>query len=246
MSFFTSATLVGMIVKNHLLARIKGDLAEATKALEESIKRSIFRELKDGLKVMLRHRDMKFIVGIFSFLMAGIGAVYCVIVTFVQQTFGNATRDLSILMLYLMIGLFFGTMLCGKFCQRLSRRKTIAFSFVTSGLGVMLFTQAVRMHSSLVLGGAFAFIIGLCVGPIMVSANTLAHETIPQNSRGSVFSALEATMHLAFLTLMFATGFLERFLDKAWVLTGCGGIFILFGIAGLAAEMKRSERAAIS
>ncbi len=241
LSFFTSAALVGMIVKNHLLKHIKDDLIEATKALEESIRRSIFRELKEGLKVMWGRGDMKFIVGIFSFLMAGIGAIYCVIVTFIQQTFGNATRDLSILMLYLMVGLFFGTMFCGRFCQKFSKRKTIAVSFVTSGSAVILFTQAMKACSSLVLGGALAFMIGICVGPIMTSANTLAHETIPQNLRGRVFSALEAVMHLAFLALMFATGFLDRLIDKTWILAASGGVFILFGIAGFVAEAKRSR-----
>ena len=241
-SFFTSAALMGMIVKREFLSHLKDDLIMATKALEESIKKSILSELKDGIRAMASHDDMRFLVAMLSVLMAGIGAVYCVIITFVQESFGNATRDLTFLMLYLMAGLFAGTVLYGRLGQKIDKKRMIFSSFITTGCALVLFTLALRLHAGLLAGGMLTFLIGLFVSPIMVSANTLAHETIPQDLRGKVFSSLEAVIHLAFMAFMFITGILDKYIDKAWILVGCGAIFSLFGIAGLVLRITGLER----
>jgi len=239
LSFFVSAALMGMIAKKQPLSHIKQDLIEATKAIEESIRKSIFAEIKDGIKFMFRYGDMRFILSVFSFLMAGIGAVYCVSITYVQEVFGNATRDLSFIMLYLIIGLFLGTVLYGRFAQKISKKRSISLSFVATGMAVVLFTAGIKSHPSIMSGGILAFVMGLCASPIMVSANTLAHEVMPDDIRGKVFSSLEAVIHLAFLVFMFLTGLLSRYADKGWILVWCGAAFALFGIGALILEMKR-------
>ncbi|MBI5144375.1 MAG: MFS transporter [Candidatus Omnitrophica bacterium] len=238
-SFFLSASLLGMIVKREFLSHIKDDLIVATRAFEESIRRSIYSEVKSGIRTMLAHREMRFIIIVFSLLMGGIGSVYCVIITFIQNAFGTATKDLTFLMLYLMIGLFFGTVLYGRFGGRYSKRKIIYLSFVASGAAVSLFTLGVKTYPSIIIDGILAFLLGLVVSPIMVAANTLVHEVMPGEVRGRTFSSLEVIIHLPFLAFMFLTGILDRFIDKAWILIGCGLIFFGFGIAGTVLEARK-------
>jgi MFS family permease len=237
--FFTSAALMGMIVKKEFLTHIKDDLIVATHVLEESIRKSIFAEIMEGIRVMFKYSEMRFIVATFSLLMAGIGSVYCVLVTFIQEVFGNATKDLSFLMLYLLAGLFAGIVAYGRFGQRLSKRRMIFSSFTTTGIAAILFALLVRAYASHMVSAILAFVMGLAVSPIMVSANTLAHEVMPKEVRGKVFSALEAVMHLAFLLCMFLTGALEKYIDKVWILVGSGVIFSLFGIAGFILGIRR-------
>ncbi len=237
--FFMSALLMGMIVKREFLTHIKDDIIVATHALEQSIRKSIFVEIKEGIRAMLTYSEMRFLLAIFSLLMAGIGSVYCVFVTFVQDVYGNATKDLGFLMLYLLAGLFSGVITYGRLGQRLSKKKAIFTGFAATGIAAMVFTLSVKACPSITVGGVLAFLLGLGVSPIMVSANTLVHEVMPEGIRGKVFSSIEAVMHLAFLLCMFATGILDNYIDKVWILAGSGALFALFGIAGLLLGIRR-------
>jgi len=238
-SSFASAALMGMIVRKEFLVHLREDLIIATQALEHSIRKSIFAEIREGVLVMVRRRAIRFIVFTLSFLMAGAGAIYCVIITFVQDSFGNATKDLSFLIFSLLMGLLAGTVLYGRLGGNLSKKKVILLSFVTSGLSVIVFTLAVRSWPNLLLAGALSFGMGLAASPIMVSANTFAHEMTPEDVRGKVFSSLEAVIHLAFLVFMFLTGLLEHSVGKMVILVGSGAVFSLFGLAGFLVETRR-------
>ena len=87
---------------------------------------------------------------------------------------------------------------------------------------------------------ALSALIGIAVSPIMISTNTLAHETIPEEARGRVFSSLEAVIHLAFLIFMFAAAYSAKYIDRFWILVAVGMIFSVCGVLGALLE-KRSK-----
>ena len=93
-------------------------------------------------------------VYVFFLLMAGLGAISCVIIVFVQHAFGTSTRDLGFLGMFLVGGLFFGSVLYGRFCQAMPKKRTIHLSFMASGIAIMLFTMIVNRYPNLILGGA--------------------------------------------------------------------------------------------
>ena len=76
-------------------------------------------------------------------------------------------------------------------------------------------------------------LLGVSVSPIMVSTNTLTHETIPEEARGRIFSSLEAVIHLAFLVFMFIAAYAAKFVDRFWILIAAGAIFGLCGLIGV-------------
>jgi len=76
------------------------------------------------------------------------------------------------------------------------------------------------------------------VSPIMVSMNTLIHETIPEDARGRIFSSLEGVIHLAFLVFMFVAAYAAKFTGRFWILIAVGTIFTLCGIVGMSLKPK--------
>jgi MFS family permease len=172
--------------------------------------------------------------------MAGIGAISCVIIVFIQSAFGTSTRDLGFLGLFLVAGLFLGSVLYSKFCQAIPKRKAIYISFTTSGLAIILFTLVVNSHPSILWGGALVGLLGLTISPIMVTTNTLAHETIPEEVRGRIFSSLEAVIHLAFLVFMFVAAFAAKFIDRFWIIIVVGLVYFVSGAAKLVTSSRSS------
>jgi len=238
-TFFVSALLIAMIAHVRSIKEAKESLVKTTEALGNSIRKSIFSDIVDGMKTISAHADMRFIVGVFFLLMAGLGAISCVIIVFIQNAFGNSTKDLGLLGMFLAGGLFAGTIFYGRFGQKINKRKVIFLSFIASGISVILFTVSVSRFPSLFLAGAIAAILGMSASPIMISANTLTHESIPQALRGRVFSSLEAVIHLAFLVFMFAAAYAAKYVDRSWVLLLTGGVFCVSGVLGSVYETTK-------
>jgi len=239
LTFFASALLIAMIANVRSIKEVKESIIKTTEAFGSSIRKSIFSDIVDGMKTISEHANMRFIVFVFFILMAGLGAISCVIIVFIQSAFGNSTKDLGLLGMFLAGGLFVGTIIYGRFGQAISKRKIIFLSFIASGVSVILFTVVVSRFPNLFLAGAIAALLGASASPIMISANTLTHETIPQALRGRVFSSLEAVIHLAFLVFMFAAAYGAKYFDRSWVLLLTGWVFCASGALGLVLETTK-------
>ena len=238
-TFFISALLIGMIIPREFVRTVKGNLELTRAALGKSFRRSILAEIREGLIYLTRYNETRFIVYVFFLLMAGIGAVSCVIVVFIQDSFRTATRDLGLLGMFLVGGLFFGALLYGRFGQKADKRRVIHSSFVASGLFIMIFTFCVRGYPNLFIAGLVAAALGASISPITASMNTLTHEMIPEGARGRIFSSLETVMHLGFLIFMFAAAYLTKYVDRFWILIVTGAIFSICGIGGIISGGER-------
>ena len=239
-TFFISATLIAMIAKRRSAGHVKEDLVVTGRAFENSLRRTIFSEIKEGLSYLIKYSDMRFVVYVFFLLMAGLGTISCVIIVFIQSAYWTSTRDLGFLGMFLVGGLFSGAMLFGKFCQGIPKRKAIHLSFAASGIAIVLFTIAVNSHPSLLLGGMLVGFLGLAISPIMVSTNTLVHETMPEEVRGRIFSSLEAVIHLAFLVFMFIAAYAAKFIDRFWIIIAVGLVYFVCGAAKLVTSSRPS------
>jgi len=237
-TFFISAMLIAMMVHKETVTHVALDLKVAGQALENSIRKSIFDEIKEGIRYLRQYDEMHFIVYVFFLLMAGLGAISCVVIVFIQESFGTATLDLGIIGLFLVSGLLLGALIYGRLGQRFKKKKAILTSFVTTGISVMLFAFFVSRYPNVLVSGLLSGLIGMAASPIMTSLNTLTHETMPEEARGRTFSSLEAVIHLAFLGFMFAAAYAAKYVDRFWILMAVGAIFSVCGLAGL---VLRSE-----
>lgn len=232
-TFFISAFFIVMMAQRASAKKVSEELRMTGEALGDSFRKSIFGEIKEGLKYLTAHSSMRFIVYIFFLLMAGLGAVSCVIIVFVQHTFGTSTRDLGFLGMFLAGGLFLGTLLYAKFGQRLAKKTAIHASFIAGGIFLMLFTAFVDRYPNIFLAGSLIGLLGMSISPIMSCTNTLAHETIPEEVRGRVFSSFESVIHLGFLVFMFIAAYSAKYVSRFWILIAVGMAFTLSGLWGV-------------
>ncbi|MDD5680318.1 MAG: MFS transporter [Candidatus Omnitrophica bacterium] len=239
-SYFLSALFISNMVVKDIIIGFKDDILRTGEALKGAIRKSVWSEIKDGILFITEHKDMKFVVRTFFLLMAGLGAISCVIIVFIQQTFHSATKDLSLLTMLLGLGCFIGAVFYGRFGQSVRKDRMILFSLVITGIFINAFALSARFTPHFLTSGIIMLLIGIAVGPIIVFLNTMVHETMPQDTRGRTFSSLEVVIHLAFLIFMFAAAIFAEQVGKIWVLVFCGVFFSVWGLVGLIKRRKEA------
>jgi MFS family permease len=230
-----------MMAKKEFVTQVAQDIKVTRQALESSIRRSIFAEIKEGIVYLKKYSQMHFIVYVFFLLMAGLGAISCVVIVFIQESFGTATLDLGLIGLFLVGGLLLGALLYGRLGQKAEKKKAIMASFIVTGIALILFTLFVRRYPNVLVSGMLSGLIGMAASPIMTSVNTLTHETMPEEARGRTFSSLEAVIHLAFLVFMFIAAYAAKYVDRFWILVAVGAIFSVCGLFGIVFGSDKKE-----
>ena len=238
-SFFVSAFMIGMMrLKKDGTVKIKEDLIITKEAFEQSIRKSVFKEVVEGLRYIVGSKEVLIVTAMSFLLMSGAGAVSTVLVVFIQESLKSVTKDLGLLGMGLGAGLFLGSLVYGRFGNMLPRFKVIFSGFTMAGIVVVLFALFVKASGSVSLALVLAIALGLVASPIVVSSNTMLHEIMPKHVRGRIFSSLEVIIHIAFLVFMLLTSFLAEFISKASILVSSGILFAMCGIGGMAISKK--------
>ena len=232
LSYFVSAVFIAVITPKEKLKDVKEEIHMTKEIVEKSLRRHFLTEIVDGFKYVFGKGPMRVVTGTFFLLMAGVGAIFCIIIIFIQESFGSVTEDLGLFGAFLGVGLFLGTVVFGKFGQKLSKIKAIFTCFALCGSAIGLFAFYAKGDPSLFVGGLLTLLAGAAAAPILTCTNTLIHVLIPDEARGRIFSSMEAIIHLAFMIFMFLTAYLARFVSNFAILISCGMIFLLIGIAG--------------
>jgi MFS family permease len=231
-SFFISGILVFFIsTKIHL--KIKRDeLLMLSREVLAAIRKSIIQELKEGISYLLSQKDIRFILNILFILWSALGAIYVVIIVFVQESLKSVTADLGLLIMFLGAGLFLGSLVYGRFGQRESHFKTIFACLSLGGMMLIVFAFSLHASPSFSIAAILSFVLGIVISPIMIASNTLVHEVSHNEMRGKVFSYLEIVMHLAFLLSMLISSVLAEYMPRFWILIFVGVVFSIVGVIG--------------
>lgn len=231
-TFFLSALLIMSMKSKFKIAITKEKLIEKGKEIIE-LEKSFFAEVKEGMVYLFKQRQIRFVVNMFFILMSAAGAVYTVIIVFIQKSFNSVTRDLGVLAVCLGAGLFIGALLYGKWGKKVLWSRTIFLSLIAGGAMVVVFALFVQQYPNVILAGALALLLGVVIGPIFIASNTIVHLVSDEKMRGKVFSSLEIVIHFAFLTSMLISSWLAERVDSFWILVSVGAIFTVVGIAGI-------------
>ncbi len=242
MTFFISAMLIISIREDWHFHLNRTKILNTGKELIR-IEKSIITEIKEGFDYLIQHKEIRFVINMLFILFAAAGAVYVVIIIFIQQTFQSVTKDLGVLAVCLGIGLFLGALGYGKWGKRIAWYITIFLCLVTGGGMIILFAMIVYYYPNLAVAGLLAFVLGIILGPIFIAANTIVHFVSDEKMRGKVFSALEVVSHFAFLLAMLLSSFLSEFVHRLWILVGVGVIFSLVGGIGFVRYLKKRDLA---
>lgn len=235
LTFLISGSFIFLISKR-FLARMS--LEKVGKEIVEVIRKSVFQEIKEGVFYFIRKKDIRFTAGIIFALWSALGSVYVVIIVFVQKTLHSATKDLGLLVMFLGIGLFLGSLVYGKFGQRISHYKIIFVSLVLSGIMLIFFALGIHYFPYFLLAALLALCLGLIVSPIMIASNTIIHNVSDNEMLGKIFSSLEIVMHLGFILFMFVSSILADKFSHLLILVIVGALLSLLGLASLLLNRK--------
>lgn len=235
LSFFISATLVFFIATKTSsrvnLARVSGDIVEV-------IKKSVAREIKEGLIYFLKQKDIWLTAVILFIVSSALGAVTVVSIVFVQNTLHSATKDLGFFIMFLGSGLFLGSLIYGHFGHQFSQYKSIFSSFILNGIILICFAVGLSRYPYFALAMFLSFLLGFISSPILIASNTIIHKASENEMRGKIFSSLEIVMHLGFLLFMYVSSiFAERF-THVLLLVVIGCVFSLLGAISMVSQRK--------
>ncbi|MBU1894815.1 MAG: MFS transporter [Candidatus Omnitrophica bacterium] len=200
-SYFVSAVLIAIITPRKKTRDIKKGIQATKSLIEKAIRRNVWNEIVEGFKYMFEKDKMKVVVSALFLLMAGTGSIFCIIIVFVQEAFGSVTGVLGSFGVFLGFGLFGGTVLYGKYGQKLSHISTIFVCFALSGALIGIFAFCAGENPVFIIGALLIMMVGMTAAPIFTCTNTLIHLLVPDNVRGRIFSSIEALMHFLFLCL---------------------------------------------
>jgi MFS transporter, DHA3 family, macrolide efflux protein len=231
-TFFISGLLI-ITIPRHFHLRLDKERLVATSREFLKIEKSVWAEIKEGIQYLQRNKEIRFVIDMLFILMAAAGAIYVIIIIFIQQSFASVTRDLGILAVFSGIGLFLGALGYGKWGNKFTWYQTIFFCLIAGGLMMTLFALVVNSYPNLIVATALSFLLGLVTGPVFIATNTIVQVVADEQMRGKVFSALEVVIHFAFLVAMLFSSLLSDYLARVWILVGLGVLFCGVGLIGL-------------
>jgi DHA3 family macrolide efflux protein-like MFS transporter len=231
-TYFISAAFLISIRLRKRFRIYKEHMVHSSKRIVAGIRSTFWGEMKEGIAYIKNHAELRFVISVFCVIFPAAGAVYVVIIIFIQKAFASITRDLGLIAVFLGIGLFCGALLYGKFGKRFAWYRTIFFCLAVAGAVLMLFTWLVSFYPNLFVAGLLAALLGLIIGPVFIAANTVVQTLCEESMRGKVFSALEIIIHATFLAAMLASSWLAHVVPESWILMGAGMVFGLVGILG--------------
>ncbi|MFA5199847.1 MAG: MFS transporter [Candidatus Omnitrophota bacterium] len=237
LTFLISSVFIFLISKKFTASV---SIEEVGKEIVEVISKSVLQEIKEGILYFIRKKDIRFTAGIIFALWSALGSVYVVIIVFVQKTLHSATKDLGLLVMFLGIGLFLGSIVYGRFGQRISHYKVIFISLVLSGIMLDIFALAIYYFPNFALAALLALLLGLIIAPIMIASNTIIHNVSANEMLGKIFSSLEIVMHFGFLLFMFVSSILAERFSHLLILVVVGTLLSLLGLVSLFFNRKVS------
>jgi MFS family permease len=232
--YFLSAVLVFSIATLRHRLPNKSEIIAGTKEILQTEK-SVWHEIIDGIRYIRSVKEISLIFWMMTILLAAAGAIYVVIIVFIQQAFHSLTKDLGLLAVSLGIGAFLGSLAYGRWGAKIAAFKAIFWSLILGGAMVVLFASMVETTHNRLLAMGLSFVLGFVIGPATIASNTLINKVCAMEMSGKVFTALEIVMYLAFWVAMQMSSFLSDFLhiQRLWILITVGGIFMIVGLVGL-------------
>jgi MFS family permease len=240
-TFFLSALLVSFISRDRLKkVAVKPDELVATGKEMAKAYKNVLHEIGDGVRYILEHREIRYIINLMMILFMAIGAIYVVIIVFIQSAFGSVTKHLGFLAVGLGIGLFLGSIAYGKWGHKRKQVETIFMCLIAGGVMMAIFAFSVQTLKNIWVAQALAIVLGFVVGPIVIAANTVVHKVATTEMQGKVFSAMEFAIHFAFLVTMLISSKLSEYIPHAWILMAVGVVFC--GVGGWGMIHSRQKK----
>ena len=160
LTFFISATLVFSIRRFSKIRLSKTKFMNTSREMISTIEKNVLHEIKEGIQYIQSQKAIRSIIYMMAVLFAAAGAIYVLIIIFIQQTFNSVTKDLGFLAVPLGIGLFLGSMAYARWGERADRFKTMFWCLILGGMMISLFALGVSGTHQRWIAMGLALILG--------------------------------------------------------------------------------------
>ena len=160
-----------------------------------------FRELREGWRFMFINPTVRAVmVGIGTGLMGG-GMVVPLGDLFSRRVLGGGSAGFGVLLTGLGFGMAGGVLLVTTVQKRIPKARVFCWAVIVAGI-TLIGGAAMETLAAAVF---FVAVLGVCAGAVYVLGFTILHETVADELRGRIFSALYTLVRFCLL-LSFAVG----------------------------------------
>jgi MFS family permease len=189
-TFIFSAGLLMLVVLPHVK---KEALAE---------KKAIIRELMEGLRFIVNHRAILFLIGSMAAAILAIGAFDALVVIYVRDVLASKSQLFGAMLSFVGVTTILGSGMIGKFGQQHSKLLLVVAGIMI--IGVSIFILAAFGHIWVTL--ACCLLLGFGVAGVLVPSQTLIQEETPSEILGRVGSTSMSLMTVAQLISFLVAG----------------------------------------
>ncbi len=157
--------------------------------------RILYQDLRELVHLLRQDPVIRWTLASVFLLVVVAGSVYTLVVVQVQQVLGYGTRGIGLLGGVGAVGMVSGALFFSHYGHRWSRKSSLFFSLGVLGLLLVAFSFPASFRVILLyglLGGAFLTVV-------MITQDTVLHETVPESFRGRVFSLRDMLLAGGFL-----------------------------------------------
>jgi dTMP kinase len=219
------------------------------------------REMKESFTLLADRRDLRGLLVSIGFAILGGGAIFSVGLVYIKSLSGrvpylselahvipslksfdalNQQASTTLMLSFLAIGMFAGAVIVPKLAARIHLEALFVSAVAFFGVSMLCFSLTTVYW----IAGIFAIAAGFFVAQVTVAGNTFISDTVEDEMRGRVFTALESVLRVTLLTSMVVvaplgdllSGFVGRYLPKTGLpLSGPRIALILASLIVLAA-----------
>ncbi len=189
-TFIFSAAMLALLVLPHVKSEAQAE------------KKAIGRELLEGLRFIVHHRAILFLIGSMVAAIMALGAFDALIAIYVRDVLASQSQLFGAMLSLVGVTTVVGSALIGKFGQHYSRLRLVVLGILTFGISIFILAAFGHVWVTLLC----CLLLGLGVAGVMVPSQTLLQEATPPEILGRVGSTSMSLVTVAQLISFLAAG----------------------------------------
>lgn len=167
-------------------------------------------DVVEGLKFIKTNPQVRVMLLSIGVAILGAGSIYSLGAIFSYQVLKLASGGFGYLLSALGLGLTLGSIFSGFLGRHFPKDKLFNYSILIFGVALILFASITRFEPAMI----FSFIGGVALASLTVATYTILQETLVDEMRGRIFTALESLLRISLFVSLGFTGALADIIGR--------------------------------